>query len=137
MEKDSLSAHLLPRLKEAFPGQHIVFGAPPDPVATIRCIHPDVGDVSITDDGDEITLHLGIFTHTHIGLGEKSQDKVADSVIALLTDLFNDNLVLWRSPTDGAGGFYNRNDKPSAIARWLRSGGIRVAWSGPLREPHG
>ena len=106
MNGNSLSSRLLPRLRSSFPDLKLRVGETPDPVIVIEAVHPDVGDVEIYDDGEELTIGLGNFTHAHVGLGE-SNERILDLAIALLTDLFSDNLVLWGSH-GGSGGYYRK-----------------------------
>jgi len=52
--------------------------------------------------------------------------------VALLTDLFSDNLVLWGSH-DGSGGYY-RKRQTSSLAKLFSKEGARYVWSGPVRD---
>jgi hypothetical protein len=132
MNVDSLSTRLLARLRSSFPDLAMKVGQPPDPVAVIQAIHPDVGDVEIYDDGEELTIGLGNFTHAHVGSGEESKDKVVEFAVDLLRDLFSDTLVLWGSHS-GAGGYY-RKGQASSLAKRLSKGGTSYVWSGPLSD---
>src|SRR5690348_4721832 len=131
MSGDSLSFRLLSRLRTSFPDLTLRVGESPDPVVVVEAIHPDVGNVEIYDNGEELTIGLGNFTHVHVGLGE-SKDRIVELAIALLTDLFSDDLVLWGSHS-GPGG-YCRKGQMSSFAKMLSKGGTRYVWSGPLRD---
>jgi hypothetical protein len=130
MNDDSLSFRLLSRLRSSFPNLTLRVGESPYPVVVIEAIHPDVGNVEIYDDGEELTIGLGNFTHAHVGLGE-SKDKIVELAVALLTDLFSDGLVPWGSHS-GAGGYY-RKGQISSLAKMLSKDSTRYVWSGPLR----
>jgi hypothetical protein len=132
MNDESISTRLLPRLTSSFPDLTLKVGKPPGPVVLIQAIHPDVGDVEIYDDGEELTIGLGNFTHAHVGSGEASTDKIVELTIELLADLFSDTLVLWGSHS-GAGGYY-RKGQASSLAKLLSSGSTPYVWSGPLRD---
>ena len=132
MNDDSLSTRLLPRLRSSFPDLVLKVGRPPDPVVTIQAIHPDVGGVEIYDDGEELTVGLGNFTHAHVGSGEDSKDRIVDLAVELLSDLFSDALVLWGSHS-GSGGYYKKGHASSLADRLSKGSGLYV-WSGPLRD---
>ncbi|MBS1583235.1 MAG: hypothetical protein JST66_13635 [Bacteroidetes bacterium] len=99
---------LLPLLTERFPGRYTLAGPGVEPFVTFPAEHPEVGDVQLHDDGDEITLIAGRFTHGHfsnydgISLVEKEQ-AIAKDVIDFLSDLFADRVVLWGSHQGGGG----------------------------------
>lgn len=68
-------------------------------------------NIEIHDDGDELTLYLGKFTHLHISnyddqLNEeqKAQEIVRDTV-AFLSDVFDDEVVFWGSHRGGGGTY--------------------------------
>jgi len=60
-----ISAILIPMLEQRFPGRGVKSDARPGPCMTFPAAHPEVGDIQIYDDGDEITLLAGNFTHGH------------------------------------------------------------------------
>lgn len=128
-----LSEQLIPRLREKFPHREIRFGAPPEPVAIFPAIHPDVGDVRIHDDGDELTLIAGNFTHGHfsnydsnISKPEKAQ-VIVEQILEFLERLFDDRIVMFGSH-DRRGGWYDRG----AAAIDDANEPVYV-WSGPLK----
>jgi hypothetical protein len=131
MNGDSLSSLLLPRLRSSFPDLTLRVGESPHPVVVIEAVHPDVGDVEIYDDGEELTIGLGNFTHAHVGLGE-SKDRIVELAVALLTELFSDSVVLW-GPQSGSGGYY-RKGQTSSLAKLLSKEGTQYVWSGPLQD---
>ena len=122
---------LIPRLRERFPDRRVSFGEPPGPVAVFAAEHADVGDVEIFDDGGEVTLVTGRFTHGHFsdyvsGCVEEAEQRIVEDVVAFLEDLFADRIVLWGSHA-GGGGWYGRDAQP----QWPVTGPLYV-WSGPL-----
>ncbi len=55
---------------------------PPEPSVTFPAIHPDVGDIKIHDDGSELTLIAGNFTHGHfLNFNSKSSDVAEDKMV--------------------------------------------------------
>src|SRR5262245_34891909 len=96
-------------------------GSPPQAIAVFAAAHPDVGDVQIFDDGSEVTLVAGNFTHGHFSdfdskSAEEAEKNIVDDVIAFLERLFADQVVLWGSQR-GGGGWYNRDRKQSEFAK--------------------
>src|SRR5262249_44058665 len=111
---------LIPRLQQRFPDRPMKSGKPPEAIAVFAAAHPDVGDIQIFDDGSEVTLVAGKFTHGHFSdFNSKSADEVeenvVESVIEFLERLFADQVVLWGSHR-GGGGWYDRNRGQSGLA---------------------
>jgi hypothetical protein len=126
-----ISEKLIPRLQERFPDRALRVGTSPGPVAVFAAAHPDVGDVLIFDDGDELTLVAGKFTHSHFSdfdskSAEEAEENIVESVIDFLERLFADQVVMWRSHR-GSGGWYDRESGQAGLAE-----GPRYVWSGPL-----
>jgi hypothetical protein len=75
---------------------------------TIPAVLPDVGDIVLQDDGDEVTAFVGHFTHSHfsnyddITIPEKEQS-IAEDVAQFLEQLFADRIVMWGSHLGGGG----------------------------------
>jgi hypothetical protein len=127
---------LIHRLRERFAGRAVVFGVPPAACATFAAAHPAVGDIQIFDDGSEVTLMAGRFTHDHFSdfdskSAEEAENNIVDDVVAFLDRLFADQVVLWGSHR-GRGGWYIRGAKE--VREAVRSNGPLYVWSGPLRE---
>ena len=91
---------LVPMLRTRFPD--LAFTGPSDqpPQLTIPASHPDVGDIVLQDDDEEITAFLGHFTHRHfsnydeIPTAEKEKI-IAEDVVRFLENLFADRIVMW------------------------------------------
>jgi len=56
---------LVPKLRERFTERGLRVGTPLNPCAAIPAIHAEVGDVVICDEGHELMLEAGNFTHSH------------------------------------------------------------------------
>ena len=72
------------------------------------------GDLSIHDDGDEITLFFGDITHCHfsqdyLGDGKYSPEaEMFEETIGYLRDLLSDQVVFYRSRVGGSDGSIQR-----------------------------
>src|SRR5262245_35291489 len=128
-----ISRVLIPRLQLRFPDRDLCVGSSPSPCAVFPAIHPDVGDIQIYDDGDELTLVAGNFTHGHFSnyddnlSPEQKAEEITAQVVEFLEDLFADRIVLWGSH-DRSGGWYNiGGDNPD----WAKDE-KKYLWSGGL-----
>jgi hypothetical protein len=122
---------LLPLLTERFPGRFIAAEPGVEPCVTFPAKHSQVGDVQINDDGDEITLIAGRFTHGHFSNYdeipvEEKEKVIAEDVADFLDKLLSDQVVLWGSH-EGGGGWRvvdaASSDKPKRRSEYV--------WSGP------
>ena len=122
---------LLPLLTERFPGRFTTAEPGVEPCVTFPAKHPEVGDVQIHDDGDEITLVAGKFTHGHFSNYdeipvEEKEKMIAENVADFLTKLFADQVVLWGSHEGGGG--WRAIDHAALVSRNHRN---EYVWSGP------
>ena len=110
-------------------------GFPPDPIAVFPAKDPSVGDLSIYDDGDEVTISVGEITHGHFNpydatlTQEEAEAEITDEVLGFLEDLFADKYLLWKSRDNGSGGWQHLDyaDKPIQP----RKNTDYFVWSGP------
>jgi len=129
-----ISDFLIPRLQQRFAGRGLKVGVPPEPCAVFPAIHTQVGDVVISDDGYEVTLEAGNFTHSHFSnynhnLSEAQRcEQIAEDVAQFLEELFTDRVVLWGSHAS-SGGWFPRGERSSGL---FRAHGELYVWSGPL-----
>ena len=132
-----ISDVLIPQLQQRFPNRGLRISTPPGPCAVFPAIHADVGDIEIHDDGDELTVVAGNFTHGHFSNydSDLSPDEkakiIADEVVAFLENLFADRIVLWGSH-HGSGGWYSRGGETDNITGLFKERGKEYVWSGPL-----
>jgi hypothetical protein len=130
-----ISSILIPELQKRFAGRQLRIGSAPTACAVFPAIHPDVGDVEIFDEGDELTVVAGKFTHGHFSSydqelsPEQKAARIVQDTMIFLEELFADRIILWGSH-DGSGGWYKR-DRSSDWA----SPGTKYVWSGPLPKP--
>jgi hypothetical protein len=127
---------LVPLLKQQYGGASVTFGSPPDPIAIFPAKHPRVGDLSISDDGDEVTIYIGDITHGHFhpydpSLAQEEIDaRVTDEVLEFLADLFADRYLLSKSRQDGSAGFEYWDLDRGSIQREPDTD--YFTWSGPI-----
>jgi hypothetical protein len=128
---------LIPKLQERLPGREMRIGTPPSPCIAFPAIHPDVGDLEIYDDGDELTVVAGKFTHGHFSnyddalSMEQKAAQISDEVATFLEELFADRIVLWGSH-EGAGGWHKRGERAAS-----QNDAKEYVWSGPLANCEG
>lgn len=128
----SLLARLIPELRRHFPDRPFQPGTPPNSVLTFPAKHPDVGAIEIHDDGNELTLYLGNFTHSHIsnydeGISDDDKAKeIIESAVAFLSEVFNDRVIFWGSHKGGGGSYHVSITEPKP-----GSNEPRFVWSGP------
>lgn len=99
-----IAANLIPALQERFRDRGLRISEASPPVATFPAIHPDVGDIVVCDDGDEVTVYLGNFTHAHFGVRSSDADgsvvdreqHIVDDVLDFLDDVFTDRIEFYR-----------------------------------------
>jgi hypothetical protein len=126
---------LIPKLQSRFPGRGLRTASPPTPCAVFPAIHPEVGEIEIYDDGSELTVVAGKFTHGHFSNYDdrlsdaQKDDQIAEDVVAFLDKLFADQIILWGSH-QGGGGWYNARSEESDFARNMK----KYLWSGPLSK---
>lgn len=128
----TLSEKLIPRLRARFPDRGLRVHGGTQPVASFTAAHPEVGDLRIDDDNDELTITVGRLTHGHFSpkdyrlpSQEKAEDLI-DRVMEFLHQVFDDRIEFWN---DGkAGGWHARGGNPMGLWPNRR----RFVWSGPL-----
>ena len=132
-----LAETLIPRLEERFSGRPIVIGTGSQPTATFPAVHPDVDDLIVQDDGDELTIYVGRFTHVHLGNYDEGvtenerEQRIVEETLAFLDDIFADRIEFFASRF-GSGGCRKRDGKPRGVVSKLLLGPRSYVWSGPL-----
>jgi hypothetical protein len=128
----TMSDKLIPKLLACFPGRGLRLHQGQQPVASFPAAHPEVGDLQIYDDDDELTISVGSVTHGHFSPNnyqepiEKRQEEVINRVMEFLDAVFKDQVEFWS--VGKMGGWNPRGQEPV-----LRSSDARTyVWSGPL-----
>ncbi len=123
----------LPLLESRLPAVKFAGPSGEPPQITNSGIHPEVGDIMFYDDGDEITVLVGHFTHSHfsnydqVPISEKEQ-MIAEQAVSFLEELFADRIIMWGSHRS-AGGWRSINhaeDSPKKQGEYV--------WSGPRQR---
>lgn len=129
-----LAEMLIPKLEQRFSGRGLRSDVSGRPCAVFPSVHPDVGDIAIYDDGHELTLEAGEFTHSHFANYDSSLSPhakavdIVDAVMDFLDDLFADRVVLWGGH-ERSGGWY-RGD----ASEFCPPDEQLYVWSGPLER---
>ena len=82
-----LSQKLKPRLSARFPDRGLRLHEGKEPVASFPAAHPEVGDLRIDEDGDELTIAVGQLTHGHFsprnchGPAHETEEELIDRVL--------------------------------------------------------
>ena len=127
---------LLPRLSSQFAARKPVFATHPSPDVVFPAAHPEVGQICVWDDGDELTLAVGDLTHTHFNPYDPSlseielAERVSSDLLEFLEDVFADQVVFWQATDGRAGGGCVR--RPDRVEPDGRHDVRRFLWSGPL-----
>jgi hypothetical protein len=98
--------------------------------------HPSVGDVTLLDDGDELTMEVGSITHHHFNPYDPSLTEseaaeiIGSQLIEFIRALVADEVLMWK--TVGGGGGCRHIESDEVLPR----PGIGVEfylWSRPLQ----
>ena len=106
------------------------------PFAVFPAAHPDVGDIAISDEGDEVTVALGNFTHCHFANYDQGIDdaarvrRIGESQVEFLEDLFADRIEMYGSHR-GGGGSRRISAEPRGVLSKALFGRKTYVWSGP------
>ena len=135
----SISPQLLRKLAAIFSAGSFRVSETLQPVVVFPAIHPDVGDIEIHDEGDELTVVVGNFTHSHFanydeGIDEAERAKrIVDALVEFLNELFADQVELYGSHK-GGGGARRLSRGPRGVISRTFFGGPSFVWSGPLSK---
>jgi hypothetical protein len=129
-----------PKLAERFAGRGMRLEEGPPQSVVFPAICADVGDLVITDDGDELTVVFGRFTHHHYGwdypypprndIERANFEEAIENLVKDLTALFGDRVVMYGGRSGVGGQLHWLREEPS----WIPPGyGQKYVWSGPFR----
>jgi hypothetical protein len=94
----TLSVKRIPRLLARFPNRGLRLHQGKEPLASFPAAHPEVGDLEINDDGEELTTSVGQLTHGHFSPtnyqepSQKKEEEVIDRVPMKAPTVSNDCL---------------------------------------------
>jgi hypothetical protein len=126
----------IPILRDKFPERGLRLDPNARAFAVFPAIHPEVGDIEICDDGDELTVMVGNFTHYHLGNHDEGIDdqerqrRIIKTLVEFLDELFSDQVEMYGSHATG-GGFGRRGHR-SGKHGWMLLSRRTYVWSGPL-----
>lgn len=88
------------RFEEMFPEREFEVKNTPNKTIIIKPEYPEFGNVEIIDDGDELTLIAGNFTHGHFSCyenlpDEEKEEEIIENTIEFLQAMFKNNVVFW------------------------------------------
>lgn len=132
-----LGDRLIAMLHSQLPHQPMNVGGAAGVVLVFPALHPDVGDIEVHENGDELIVMVGNFTHTHFqnydqGLSNAERaERIAEDVAAFLKEVFSDRIEFFGSHT-GAGGWRKRKPKERGILSKVVFGSKTYVWSGPV-----
>jgi hypothetical protein len=128
----TLSQKLIPRLLARFPDRGLRLHEGKEPVASFPAAHPEVGDLRIDDDDDELTISVGQLTHGHFSPrnyqlpSQEKEEELIERVLEFLNEVFHDRIDFWTAGK--SGGWHPREGEPVAPRPNMR----KFVWSGPV-----
>lgn len=129
-----ISELLYPLLDEKFPNKGRIEKSKYGEFYVFEPEYTEFGAVVVSDDGDEVIIFLGNFTHTHfscydeLSIDEKEK-RIAKDVAGFFEKLFDDRILVWGKDIV-MGGWEELKEKHSTRKTIFK----RHVWSGPF-EP--
>jgi hypothetical protein len=100
-ENDPLAAVFLEKFKDHFPSLNYEWAGEEPPHLAIHAIHPDVGPIDVWFDGDELTIGIGEYFHTHFSLydyedlpEEQQWQASSDEAVRFIDDFISERIIL-------------------------------------------
>lgn len=96
---------------------------------------PEFGEIEVEDDGDELMVFFGKFTHSHFSNYEgalsleQREERIAADLVQLLQEVFADRIEFYGS-SKGGGGFRPRGMRGTLSK--LGFGNKAYVWSGQV-----
>lgn len=133
-----LKEHIPERIEEVPPGEERL------PFIRIKATVTDFGDIELYDDGDEVTVFFGRFTHSHFSNydeipRDEKESLIAEDVYEVLKATLEDELEFWGSH-HGSGGYqgvdYGGSRKRGILSSLFARGDTKTyfRWSGATRK---
>ena len=132
--------HLVPAVKGVFP--HLGFKISPtsNPIISLSSSSAEIGDLHIYDDGDQATVIITGITYGDFGVcdenlnTEEKEQIITEDVVSFLVTLFSDRVVLYRTSSEGIGGWAVIEQGVKDIE--FVAGREYFVWSGPITPPN-
>ena len=129
---------LVPKLRAAFSRELMRVGGETEALVVFPAKHPEIGDLVIQDEGDELTVIVGNITHRHFASqspgssAEIQAEQLATEVTEYLRQLFADEIEFYG---DGShSGARARSEKERGLLSKLLLGKRTYLWSGPVER---
>ena len=110
MLSDSLKQAVVRLLESEFSGLEFKANLEDDQFVTIRPVWCDFGDVSFLEEGGQLVIGWGRFTHSHIDSYQENHSKHIDEILDLLrhqlSSVVDDKVAFWGQSSGGSGGFF-------------------------------
>ena len=135
----NITETLRKELAARFPTLRVISDSADAADLTIPACHPEVGNISISDDGSEATLCVGSITHSHFcdysdDIPENERVKaIVEDVLSFLDMLLSDRVLLWKSGIFGGWRLLNDDEEPDVHS--CPAGTQFFVWSGPYLVP--
>ena len=134
-DRSMLAELLATELGKRFAERGLILNPQSRPTATIPPKHHTWTPIQVFDDGDEVTVFFGGFTHVHFGNYDdgltpaEREGRIVADVVAFLDDVFADKVEFFG--TRFGGGCRPRGSQ----GKWSRRlfGDEAFVWSGPAR----
>ena len=129
---------LIPKLRAEFPSMSMRIGGEGEALVVFPAKHAQVGDLTIQDEGYELTVIIGAITHRHFGspLTRANPHEQAEDIAAQVTEylgqLFADEIEFYGYGT--GGGARARSGTRRGLLSRLFLGWRTYVWSGPLDD---
>ncbi len=127
---------LLAQLAAVLPRASYITHPEGETIVTFPARHPEVGDLLVRDDGDELVVHIGNLTHRHFGnydddlpMDAKAED-IAEQVVEFIRGVVREEVEFFGN---GRGGGSRKRDlNPRGLLSRFFLGQRTYIWSGPL-----
>jgi hypothetical protein len=132
-----ISDFLIGKIKDRFPNRSFTQSISPNAVITFPAAHPEVGDLSIYDDGDEARVEISKLTHGHFGCWDQSLNKaereadVAETVVDFVEQIFAEKVIFFIFMGGRAGGWRPLKEGESHPKKPFTK---YYYWSGPIAD---
>jgi hypothetical protein len=113
----SLADELIAGIQGRFRDREFATDLTGNPCAVFPSPSAEVGSIEIHDDGHELTVYLGHFTHVHFDNFDRPKSDsecnraIVSEVLDFLEEVFNDDIEFFGTP-GGSGGWHYRKDGP-------------------------
>jgi hypothetical protein len=123
-------------LQEVVPDYEQLVKMTDRPELVIPAQHPETGELHVWLDGDEVTVGIGEYFHTHFSIYDYSSDirrdnekEAAGKAVRFIQDVLADRVV-FHVFSRSTGSYYRTSHNPPS----LKPGDREFIWSGPFER---